>query len=152
MKMIQRSAAVLLVFGATILSVSASDPTGVYARVDKVVLAPSQDAPDTIQVWGVFSMAMADNPNDYLPPAKGYLYFRLPANAEVARKEWNDLKAVAGTGQIVSFGKRWDMKARIRRADETPAAPDAYTLNVGVTKVRANMQYAPVRALVDFKD
>lgn len=55
----------------------ASDPTAVYARVDKVVLEPNTDSPQAIQVWGVFAMAKPDDRNDYLAPARGYLYFTL---------------------------------------------------------------------------
>ena len=131
----------------------ASDRNAVYARVDRVVLEPRENAPDRIQIWGVFSMAKPNDPNDYLPAAKGYLYFRLPAaNEQVTRNEWADLKAVAGTRQIVSFGSRWDLRARVRRGDETPSAPDDYSVNIGVSKVQGRTTYAPVRALIDYKN
>ena len=142
--------------------VHASDPTALYARVDKVILEPNPDKPQAIQVWGVFSMAKPDDRNDYLPAARGYLYFKLPgaaavgtyasANEDTARKEWADLKAVAGTGQLVSFGSRLHLTARLRKSDETPASPDPYTTNFGVTKITGRTDYAPVRALLDFKD
>jgi len=125
----------------------ASDPMGVYARVDRVVLEPNGDAPQTIQVWGVFATARPNDPNEYLPPARGYLYFKLPDNARAARAEWADLSQVAGTGQIVSFASRYELRARVRPADERPASPDAYSLNLGLTKVRGRTDYAPVRAL-----
>jgi hypothetical protein len=130
----------------------ASDPAGVYARVDRVVLEPNTDAPQTIQVWGVFAMARPGDPNEYLPPARGYLYFSLPSDARAARAEWSDLSQVAGTAQIVSFASRYQLQARLRRADEQPARPDAYSLNFGLTKVRGRTDYAPVRALIAFKD
>src|SRR5262249_40876126 len=107
----------------------ASDPAALYARVDRVVLDPNADAPQTVQIWGVFALARPDDRNDYLPPARGYLYFTLPADARAARAEWADLSQVAGSGQIVSFGSRYDRAARLRRADERPANPDPYSVN-----------------------
>ena len=140
------------VIAATLIPVHGSDRTAVYARVDRVVLEPNDDAPEAIHVWGVFSLAKPNDPNEYLPPAKGYLYFRLPAAKEVARREWADLKAAAGTGNIVSFGSRWELRARVRPGDEKPAAPDPYSVNVGITKVGGNTTYAPVRALIEYRD
>jgi hypothetical protein len=129
----------------------ASDPTAVYARIDKVVLEPGADAPQAVQVWGVFAMAKPDDRNDYLPPARGYLYFSVSGTGPAARAEWNDLKQVAGTGQIVSFGSRYQLKARLRPADERPANPDAYVVNFGVVKNRRT-DYEPVRALLAFRN
>ena len=152
MKTIKLLARALLVFAGSVALAQASDLTGVYARVDKVVLEPNPDSPKTIQVWGVFSMAKANDRNAYLPAARGYLYFKLGYNQAVARKEWADLKEVAGTGQIVAFGSRYDPPARLRKADERPEGPDYYSTNIGLQKVSANTDYAPVRALVDYKD
>jgi len=143
---------ILLAFAICETSVSASDPTAVYTRVDKVVLEPNAEAPQTIQIWGAFAMAKPGDRNDYLAPARGYLYFTLPADSRAARAEWADLAQVAGTGQIVSFGSRYDLKARLRRPDERPADPDRYSLNFGLTKVRGRTDYAPIRALAAFKD
>jgi hypothetical protein len=136
---------------STALIVQASDRTGVYTRVDKVVMEPDDRAPQRIQVWGVFSMADPRNGDDYLPADRGYLYFRLPEDATLARREWADLKAVAGTPQIVAFGSRWPSVPRLRQADEAPGAPDVYRINVGVVKINGRTDYAPVRALMSFK-
>ena len=129
----------------------ASDPTAVYTRVERVVLEPNAEAPQAIQVWGVFAMAKPDDRNDYLPPRRGYLYFTFNGTSQAVRAEWADLKQVAGTGQIVSFGSRWQLKARVRNADAKPMNPDVYTVNTGVTRVRGNTEYAPIRALLDFR-
>ena len=154
MRMIQlRIAALALVVAAGAVVLHASDWNAVYAKVDKVVLEPNPQAPQAIQVWGVFSLAKPNDRNDYLPPARGYLYFKLPAaNASTALKEWTDFKDVAGTGQIVSFGSRYELKARLRQSDERPESPDVYSLNTGLTKVRDKTDYSPVRALLDFRD
>jgi hypothetical protein len=171
--MIQRRFAVLaLVIACGLGVLHASDWNALYARVDKVVLEPNPEAPQAIQVWGVFSMAKPDDRNDYLAAARGYLYFKLPPavasspsrsqaredrrpqaenNAATVLKEWADLKDVAGTGQIVSFGNRHELRARLRPPDEKPTSPDSYSVNTGVTKVQPNYQNPPVRALLDFK-
>src|SRR5262249_39136614 len=141
--------AALAAAGTVVLS--ASDPTAVYARIDKVMLEPAAGAAERIQMWGVFALAKPNDRNDYLPPARGYLYFAAPGNATTARKEWADLQAVAGTGQIVSFGSRFEMHVRLRHENEPAAAPDVYALNVGVTRVRGNTDYPPVRDLLAFR-
>ncbi|HJZ72839.1 MAG TPA: hypothetical protein VKE51_13935 [Vicinamibacterales bacterium] len=123
-----------------------------YARIDRLVMEPNTKVPQTIQVWGVFAMAKPDDRNDYLLPARGYLYFTLPADTRAARAEWADLAQVAGSSQIVSFGSRYDARARLRRPDEPPTSPDRYSLNFGLTKVRGRTDYPPVRALIAFKD
>jgi len=132
--------------GATVL---ASDRIAVYAKVDRVVIEPNDSAPERIQVWGTFSIAMPANPNDYRPAARGYLYFRADKNASAARREWSDLKAIAGTGQIVALGNRWEAVPRLRPTADPPADPDPYPINAGLTKVRGNTEYGPIRALAD---
>ena len=129
----------------------ASDPMALYARIDKVVFEPATGAPDAIQIWGVFSLAKPDNRNDYLPPARGYLYFKLAADADVARKEWSDLKAIAGTGEVVSLGSRYQLNARLRRADERPENPDPYVVSIGLQRMRGQTTYPPVRALIEYR-
>jgi len=131
--------------------VKASDPTALYARIDKVVMEPSSGPPEAIQLLGVFSMAKPDDRNYYLPAARGYLYFKLSTNPEAARREWADLKEVAGTGQIVSFGSRYQLKAQLRKPDHRPENPDPYIVSIGITKVRGNTDYEPIRALLNFK-
>jgi hypothetical protein len=124
----------------------------VYAKVEQVVLEPAAGEPDTIQIRGVFSIAQPNNASDYRPAARGYLYYRLPANRDVARREWADLKQIAGSSQLVAFGSRWEGTPRLRTAVERPAKPDEYSLNTGLIKVQAQTDYAPVRALVEFRE
>ena len=147
----KRLVAVTALMLAGLVVAQASDRVGVYGRVDKIVMEPNDQAPQRIQVWGAFAIAVPRNPYDYQPAASGYLYFTLPANAELALKEWADLKAVAGTSQIVAFGTRWECCARLRKADERPAAPDKYSMNLGVTKINGRTDYAPIRSLLEMK-
>jgi hypothetical protein len=141
----------LLVVAGGVIVAHASDPTGCYARVDKVVLAPTSESPDTIQVAGVFSVARANGGDEYLPPARGYLYFKLGRNPGAARREWNDLKQLAGSRQIVAIGSRYEARPRVRPPDDPPQDPDPYVVVMGLTRLRGNTEYAPIRALLDFR-
>ena len=110
----------------------ASDPVGIYALVEKVVTEPADGTPDRVQVWGVFALADRGSPDDYAEPVYGYLYYNAQEKPDMARREWADLKSVAGTGQAVAFGSRNKEKGRVRKAGDKPAAPDAYPIAMGV--------------------
>lgn len=127
----------------------ASDWNGIYARVDKVVFEPSAAAPERIQIWGVFALATRSNLNTYEPARRGYLYYSLkPGSEDTCKKEWADIKAVAGSGQIIAFGGR-EKQARLRKATDKPADPEVYPLDHGLTKVSANRSdYGPVRDIM----
>jgi hypothetical protein len=127
-----------------------SDWTAVYARVDKVVMEPNDSRPERIQVWGGFAIASKANNNDYEPAERGYLYFSLaPGKEDVCRKEWADMKSIAGTEQIIGFGGRNLPRPRIRPAKEKPAQPDVYPVSFGLQKVsNSNRDYAPFRSLM----
>lgn len=126
-----------------------SDRTGIYARVDKVVLEPNAASPERIQVWGAFALASKEDRRSYDPSQRGYLYFSCkPGKEESCRKEWADLKAIAGTGQVVGFGGRSMPRPRVRKAEDKVADPDEYPVNFGLVKVsdmRSN--YPPIPEL-----
>jgi hypothetical protein len=147
------AAAILAIAGATVAH--ASDMIGVYARVERVVLEPSEGPAQRIQVWGVFALADPKDANAYHAPARGYLYYTLPSSAGLARREWADLQSVAGTGQIVAFGSRYHSRGsarpHVRNADEKPDKPDEYTMDIGLQKVNGRHDYAPVRSIAEFK-
>jgi hypothetical protein len=151
MKATQRLARVFLIATASLALAHASDFSGTYARIDKVVLEPNSDSPERIQIWGVFALADPADRQGYLRPARGFLYFKLDSNPQAARAEWNDLKQVAGSGQIVAFGFR-GQKQRLRKSDEKPESPDPYLTNIGLTKASGKTDYPPVKALMDYKD
>ena len=114
---------------------SYSDWTGIYARVDKVVLEPNATAPERIQLWGAFAIANKDDRNSYYPAKNGYLYFSCKAGKEeICRKEWADFKANAGTGQVIGFGGRSMPFPRLRNTKDKPADPDEYPINIGLFK------------------
>jgi hypothetical protein len=154
LRMRHRSILLATIIASFALSLStprtqASDWTGVYARVDKVIFEPNGTAPDRIQIWGAFAIATKDNRNTYDSAQRGYLYYSLkPGKEEVCRKEWADLKAVAGTGQVIGFGGR-NQPARVRKAADKPTDPDVYPLDHGVTRMSANRSdYGPVAELL----
>jgi len=90
---------------------AASGPLGIYGIVERVVLEPTETAPERIQVWGAFAYVDGLNQGLGVSAAKrGYLYFRLPTTpssgeVDVIKNEWRDLRAVAGTGQAIGFGQ-----------------------------------------------
>ena len=118
------------------VTLHASDMVGVYAIVEKTVLEPSDDAPLRIEIWGVFAQAVQTNPNDYADPLRGYLYYTCPDRRDSrCRNEWADIKSVAGKGQVIGFGARFKGTGRIRKADEKPASPDPYPIEMGVVRL-----------------
>jgi hypothetical protein len=130
-----------LIIGATVALAStaalrASDPMGLYAVVQKVVLEPSDTEPLRIQIWGAFAVSDTRNGDDYLSPQTGYLYYSCPPGAErTCRNEWADLKSVAGTGTGVGFGGRYLEAGRVRKATEKPEKPDPYPIKMGVMRM-----------------
>jgi hypothetical protein len=113
-----------------------SDPIGVFAVIDRVVLEPDAANARNIQIWGTFAVANRNTRNDYLPAERGYLYYTLPStNSRAALAEWSDLRSVAGTQQAIGFGHRYEGVARIRRASDEPRSPDPYALGFGLVKV-----------------
>ena len=143
-------AALVVAFSLSLLNrkTDASDWIGIYARIDKVVFEPGTNDPERIQIWGAFALASKENRNNYEPARRGYLYYSLkPGKEEVCRKEWADLKSVAGTGQIVGFGSRFEEKGSLRQTDAKPEKPDTYPLGFGMTKV-AKRDYKPINELL----
>jgi hypothetical protein len=126
-----------------------SDRTGIYARIDKVTLEPDATAPERIQIWGAFALARKEDRNTYDSAQRGYLYFTCkPDKQDICRREWADLKATAGTGEVVGFGGRALPRPRVRKAEERAADPDEYPLNFGVVKMSERSSgYAPVAEL-----
>jgi hypothetical protein len=142
-------AAALVAIGA--LPVRASDPVGIYAFVDKVVLEPSESAPEYIQIVGGFALAEGRG-SVYTSAQRGYLYFKLkPGKEAVCRNEWADLKSVAGTGKIVGFGMRYANNGTVRKPDTKPENPEVYPVGFGVQKISLK-DYKPLQELNALKE
>jgi hypothetical protein len=168
-------ASLLLLLTAALPASGASGPVGIFGIVEKVVFEPNEAAPERIQIWGAFAYVDGNERTAIVasPAKRGYLYFKLPSIAannstqqeiDAAKIEWADLKAVAGTGQAVGFGK-WGYIAgfsalspdaqpvppsvilermprggratdlRVRPATEPPASPATYQPDAGVVKL-----------------
>jgi hypothetical protein len=132
----------------------ASDPIGVFALIDKVAFEPNEAAPERIRVWGAFALAARKHPDAYKAPEQGYLYFSLPEEkADVARKEWKDLKAAAGKREVIGFGSRYESKVTVRESTAKPTDPDVYVLGWGMVKMsQRSKDYAPIKALLALKE
>lgn len=143
-------ATIIACFTLSLLTLKAgaySDPIGIFARVDKVIFEPAAGTPERIQIWGAFALAV-DSGNNYQTPRRGYLYFSLKAGKEeVCRKEWADLKSIAGTDQIIGFGMRYQ-PVHLRKAADKPADPDVYPVGFGLHKMSdRGTDYPPIRDL-----
>ena len=173
---------IAVVVAAVLLAASplrASGPVGIYGIVERVVFEPSEQAAERIQLWGAFALVDGgtDAPLGTTPPVRGFLYFKLPTvfggyatgDVKTVRREWNDLKAVAGTGQAIAFGawgyigrfedphrggqayffenvprggERTDL--RVHTSAKPTATPVTYQTNAGVVKLSAAGSHAPV--------
>jgi len=130
----------------------ASDYTGIYARIDKVEVEPSEGQPaERVRVWGVFMVAEGKSGAEYRAPAQGFIYYSLPQNKpEQARKEWNDLKKAAETKTCVAFGARGRVQGlKVRTDKELTKGAVPYHLENGVVKLPPNSDTA--RKLLAFK-
>jgi hypothetical protein len=142
--------------GLLTAALAASGQAGIIGVIERIVFEPSGEAPERVQVWGAFTIAeyvpSQGFTKDYGLRSRGYLYFTLPTDrtrVENARREWADLKTVAGTKQAVAFVYwdrfRSDKLVSVRDAATKPAVPDIYTTDLGVTKLGAT---GPYEALV----
>jgi len=160
---------------SAVLNVRASGPASTYAVLEKVVFEPSESAAERIQIWGAFSYVQGGIRSPFLTsaPERGSMYFRTPANATEAqkqaiRKEWADLKAVAGTGQAIAFGNWFYLgdfsqapgnrrmlansvdrsqgsgEVRVLKDSEARGEPTVYTTNSGLVKLPATGSHAAV--------
>jgi hypothetical protein len=182
----------LLLFAGLVAGLSVASPAartisggiGFYGIVERVVFEPSEASAERIQVWGAFAYVDLLRPASVTVsrPERGYLYFRVrsdipgfTSDREVAnnRREWADLKALAGTGQAIGFGS-WgyigafsvlDPKGvagppsylyenkpsggaradlRVRPANEAPANPATYQTEIGIVKLSDQGSHAAI--------
>lgn len=101
-------ASVLLV-GLTTTVIAKNGSIGIYAILDHVTFEPDGPSPDLVRIDGIFVIPVPMSSGAYMEtPQRGYLYFRIPHGMEQAvRKDWAELKTLAGTGQVVGFAGYW---------------------------------------------
>jgi hypothetical protein len=146
----------ILLAALSIGTAHASGYVGIYEAIDKVVFEPDADHPQRVQVFGVFSLAQQGRPTEFQPAQRGYLYFKLPsdpaASAQAVR-EWSDFKAKAGSGEAVGFwtfgftASQYEAMPKVRKDGDKPADPDVFQPGQGVSTVRKDTDYAPIRTL-----
>jgi hypothetical protein len=118
------------------VALRASDRVGVYAVIDKVVLEPADGPAERVQIWGAFALSDQKSGSTYGPAQRGYMYYSCPQGKEsICRKEWADLKSMAGTPAGAGFGHRYEPTGRVRKSDEKPSTPDIYPIQNGIVRV-----------------
>jgi hypothetical protein len=143
----------ILVFTAIALVLTAHKPSasasiGIYAIVEKVVFEPGEHDQQRVKIWGAFAVPKPNTSGRYKPAQRGYLYFSsVPEREGTVKKEWADLRSVAGTGQAIGFAQYWVPTPNApggnphRVLDVTvykpsdAAEPAAYPLGMGVMKL-----------------
>jgi hypothetical protein len=130
-------AAVLLLSLAPAAVFAKNVSIGIYAVIDQVTFEPDGASPNLVRISGVFVVPIPMSSGDYRTPQRGYLYFRIrPAMEQASRRDWNQLKSIAGTGQVVGFAQYWvpnpgdpsgyhSLEVTVH-ADHDAASPDAY--------------------------
>jgi hypothetical protein len=104
--LIAASALALLFPTASVIAKNAS--IGIYAIIDRVTFEPAAGPPNSVRVSGVFVVPVPMSSGNYRSPQKGYLYFRIAPGAEQeTRRDWRELKTLAGSGKVVEFGQYW---------------------------------------------
>jgi hypothetical protein len=140
-----------ILFAAAVLMcqpAAASYPCGIYARIDKVELGPSETKPEWVKVHGDFILVKTSG--RLSEPERGYMYFSLIEGKEdLCRLEWADLKDLAKPGafdkNVVGFGSAHaEQNDSLARDGNSPnvhraaagVAPTPYPLNQGLSRLR----------------
>jgi hypothetical protein len=135
-----------------------SDPAGVYAVLDQVVLLPDERAPTGVELHGAFALAEGGRGEYYRTPRAGVLRFALGKDADGSRTQWRELREHAGKQRIVTFGSRYELHdqgahgPRVAAPDEAAteaaarAAPPPFSTGWGV-RVLENVDYGAAREL-----
>lgn len=128
-------------FGRT---TAASDPVAVYAVIERVELEPNAAQPQSVKLYGWFSMASENRL--YQEPQHGWLYYSLtPDKTDLCRSEWKDLEELAGSGKCVAFGARHGELGKVVKKKERLDTPHEYPLASGLFAIRTDTNYPPVR-------
>ena len=103
------SVAAVLLLSLTPTAVFAKNVSiGIYGVIDRVTFEPDGTSPNLVRISGLFVVPIPMSSGQYKTPQRGYLYFRIrPGMEQATRNDWNGLKSVAGTGQVVGFAQYW---------------------------------------------
>src|SRR5688572_31366475 len=78
-----------------------SEPTGVFALLDKVVLLPDQAQPTSVELHGAFAVAEGGRGDYYRAPRTGVMRFAAGKDGAESHKPWRDLAQHAGKGTVL---------------------------------------------------
>lgn len=125
----------------------ASNPCGIYARIEEVTLEPGADPPTWVLIKGDFLVAL--DSGRQLAPVRGYICFSSePLKGKDKDKcllEWNDLKVLVeqkGAGKAyVAFGSAFsevfssypEIQRTVEQAKQNPFP---HPVHHGLTKLR----------------
>jgi hypothetical protein len=125
---------------------------GIYAIVDQMTFEPDDGSPNSVRISGIFVVPVRMSSGNYHRPQRGYLYFRIaPGTEQATRRDWRELKTLAGSGKVIGFGQYWvpnpddpqgnphhSLEVTVHAAGDL-ATPDFYPLpqSRGVTEVKA---------------
>ena len=154
-----------------------SGVVGIYAIVQRVQFEPNAENPDRMRIYGAFAFVNGGPGRqiDVSTAVKGQLYFSHPMgvigdhpSAIATRREWNDIRAVAGTGQAIGFGNWYfsgpfsldavspgsfgnvenavPLRNWVRPDSARGASPIPYSTNAGIVKI-SETTHAVVRQL-----
>jgi hypothetical protein len=154
-----KTALLLVAVSVILLSVSlgtalAKNTTvGIYAIVSQVAFEPNGTSPNRVRISGVFVVPVRMSSGSYQKPQRGYLYFRIaPGAGQATRRDWNELKTIEGSGEVVAFGQYWvpnrddpqgnphhSLEVTVHAEGESGATPDVYPIALarGVTRAEA---------------
>ena len=133
----------VILLSASLTSVLAKGTTvGIYAIVGQVKFEPNESSPNCVRISGVFVVPVRMSSGRYQKPQRGYLYLKIVPGAEqVTRNDWNELKAIAGSGSVVAFGDYWvpnpddphgnphhSLEVTVHAEGESGATPDVYPI------------------------
>ncbi len=124
-----------------------SDPVGVYATIDKVLLLPNAEAPVEAEIHGAFCFARGAG-DYYTAPARGYVLFRAGSKPGEEVLQWRELLALAGSKQVIGFSSRYEQGLLLRATLPGEARPAAVTFPLGYGLQRVEgVDYGPAREL-----
>ena len=128
-----------------------SEPSGVYAILDKVVMKPNAEQPTEVELHGAFAVAEGSRGSYYRAARRGVLRFSAGKKPEDAVALWRELMKHAGSGVCVAFSTRWEQfvpqnPLRVAAPNEPAGPPVPYGCGMGVT-VMQNAHYGSVREL-----
>jgi hypothetical protein len=119
----------------------ASQPCGVYARIDKVEVGPTGDKPTWVKIHGDF--IVVELGNHLREPVRGFMFCSVVSGREdLCRLEWADLRKIAGTDKnYVAFGSAFSevdhsLLRAIHKTERAENKPAPYPLNHGLTRLR----------------